>query len=937
MRIKPSKKIICIAAIIILAAAINFVAEPLLNVLSKIGERRRVSFNSEKAQAEGLDLYCSFDYPFLVDEVLGNDLNYYSMRYTNGKFGGARKFEPGNNGMLFLDYKWEQFFATEGTLSFFFKSDKHTIPQTILFFPSDDCAENILGINNDTLYLRLFIKNEWRKIEAPIVNQKQWNHAALVAKDNKLVFYFNGSAAGEIEGIKSMPFHRARIAVGGKTDMPFLGAIDELSIFSRALSDSEIRKLSRTPMSKKFANSFSFKVIAARSARSLYSLFSGGLRAVCRLNPFRSLDSVTHKDLPVIAFDFSKSDLTHFKKAHELSMLSGKRINVAQNLRKVRMIRNGEVVECYAYLDDVYGVYNVKPMRKGFVVIVPECIEEEASFELRDMFCLTPAELYHIKHPDAASLLPNDPSKLVKLYCNNELLGVYYLQEWESKGRGWMLSDKDVSPERILSYAHSGESTIQKAAETARKHILCDVFFPWSEAEVNAREKLFKEKQQKKNFAGGGLHEFDFLGGNSAPFMVEHNLEMPDGWEIESTSNPNVISLEGSVNNKNLTSPEFVKIKVRNAKDSLTGDLLYRVIPSVSKLHRLFLWIDSPLQKNTKQDFICEIQKAGEEVTSVNYGLSGSKTGIKHRGNTSYVKGRKRSLGIEFENPHGVIGALDSCHLFLVSGYSDRTRMRNAFTFEMFSRMNPGKNIAPKMTYVELCVNGEYAGVYEAMNRIDEKNLPTNIVSALRSRVGTNLFGSHHTGMFEEIVPRNDFGYGVTNYLKVVDLLDNASSEGFSSLLSRQIDIENVVDFYLILNFSQNMDMMHLNQILCFDAEGKLTIVPWDCDKTFNNRLRFRPCSNVLFDKCIRYSPEFKATVKERWAMHRSTLFTDESIDAWIREKQSIISDYMKYELENISTPFPEEKVMSFEECVEDFRQTILFYRAEMDKLVNSL
>ena len=87
--------------------------------------------------------------------------------------------------------------------------------------------------------------------------------------------------------------------------MPFLGAIDELSVFSRALSDSEIRKLSRTPMSKKFANSFSFKVIAARSARSLYSLFSGGLRAVCRLNPFRSLDSVTHKDLPVIAFDFS--------------------------------------------------------------------------------------------------------------------------------------------------------------------------------------------------------------------------------------------------------------------------------------------------------------------------------------------------------------------------------------------------------------------------------------------------------------------------------------------------------------------------------------------------------------------------------------------------------------------------------------------------------
>ena len=251
--------------------------------------------------------------------------------------------------------------------------------------------------------------------------------------------------------------------------------------------------------------------------------------------------------------------------------------------------------------------------------------------------------------------------------------------------------------------------------------------------------------------------------------------------------------------------------------------------------------------------------------------------------------------------------------------------------------MNPTVNTAPNLTYVELCVNGEYAGIYEAINRIDDLNLPTNIVSALRVRSGNNLFGTTNIGGFEEIVPRHNFGYGTTNYVQLVQYLKTTNSVEFYSRVKERVVVENLADFYLMLNFSQNVDLVHVNQILCFDREGRLSIVPWDCDKSFHDRNKFLGLSNSLMSRCLKQSPEFRALVKERWAMHRQTIFTDEAIEQWISEKTGLISEYMDYELENISTSLHGEEDLSYAESVEEFRKTVYFLREKLDEHINSL
>ncbi|MBC7287106.1 MAG: LamG domain-containing protein, partial [Armatimonadetes bacterium] len=92
----------------------------------------------------------------------------------------------------------------------------------------------------------------------PVLAAGQWQHVALVVEEGKrATLYLNGRpvATNEIKGQKldsnDMPLRIGWEAWGGdppKPDVPgfFHGAIDELSIWARALTDAEIGKLAST-------------------------------------------------------------------------------------------------------------------------------------------------------------------------------------------------------------------------------------------------------------------------------------------------------------------------------------------------------------------------------------------------------------------------------------------------------------------------------------------------------------------------------------------------------------------------------------------------------------------------------------------------------------------------------------------------------------------
>lgn len=936
MRTMRKKRLIQAAIILLLGVAVYFCVRPCLESLYRSNNVCRRTISSTAVNNYGLKFYSSLDYPILFDETTGGRFESHFLKYKKGKFGGARKFEKGYKGKIILNHSWNNIMSENQTLSFFFKPDKNEIPQTILSIPSLSGADNVLAIENDIISLKFYTAAGCKVASGSLLKKNKWNHVALRVHDKVVGFYLNGILVGEIPLDDETISVRSWIVFGGKEELPYLGSLDEIAIFSEVASEDFIKKLGKNLSISPLSKNTYHKTYVTRIASNLYSLLSSGARVVSILDPSKSFCALNSHDLPIVSFNFSKSDDKHFKIAHEDSILTGKRISPAANMRKITMAINHDVVQCYAYLDDIYGDLYIKPKRPGYVVIVPENIDSEIIVPKR-MFTLTPPELYAVKHPDADYFLPSNYSSLVRFYTNNELKGIYYLEEWQSNGRGWMVSSDDCNIPRMLSASHSGEPTFGINPELAEHTILSDIYFPWSKIEVDVRSKQHEKNRKEKNYAGGGLHEFDFLADNISPFMLRSSLIIPEGIKVVASSNPELIDLQGNVFADKVNEPSYVNIIVEKESTHEEKELKFRVVPESPDLPTLSLWIDRPLQKTTKQDFLCSIQMPNQTNSILNFGLAGKRSGIMHRGNTSYVRGRKRSLGLEFEFSHNIIGDDESRHLVLVSGYADKTRLRNAFTFEMFKKMNPDVNYAPNLTFVEACVNGEYAGIYEAINRIDDLNLPSNIVSALRVRRYSNLFGTENFNMFEEIVPRNNFGVGVSNYLNTVSFLKTSTLEDFRSHLHEKIVMENIVDYYLMFNFTQNIDIVNVNQVLCYDDKGRLSIVPWDCDKSFNNRKRFTMLGNRLYNKCLKDSPEFKAMVKERWQQHKTTIFSDEAIDGWIADKTSQISKYMDYELKYISTPLDGEEDLSYEESVEDFRKTIYFMREKLDEYVKNL
>jgi len=80
------------------------------------------------------------------------------------------------------------------------------------------------------------------------VNDNQWHHIAGVYNGYHLVLYVDGVADGVKPASGSLKVSTANVYIGGNTSKSFNGLIDEVRIYSRALSAGEIRTLYSGPV-----------------------------------------------------------------------------------------------------------------------------------------------------------------------------------------------------------------------------------------------------------------------------------------------------------------------------------------------------------------------------------------------------------------------------------------------------------------------------------------------------------------------------------------------------------------------------------------------------------------------------------------------------------------------------------------------------------------
>jgi hypothetical protein len=241
--------------------------------------------------------------------------------------------------------------------------------------------------------------------------------------------------------------------------------------------------------------------------------------------------------------------------------------------------------------------------------------------------------------------------------------------------------------------------------------------------------------------------------------------------------------------------------------------------------------------------------------------------GIEIRGSSSQMF-EKKSYGFETRTSTGdnynvaLLGLPSENDWVLYGPYTDKSLMRNALTYYLGNKTG---HWTPHTRYCELYINGDYRGVYLLIEKIKRDNNRVNI-SKLEP---TEISGSDLTGGYILSIDRPDDLYWISPYKGLngySDIVINYIYPDFSTMPDQQkqyiktyvtsfenalngpnyldpsigyrgySEINSFIDYFLINEFSRNVDGYRLSTFFYKDKGGKLTMGPlWDYDLAFGN------------------------------------------------------------------------------------------------------
>lgn len=290
------------------------------------------------------------------------------------------------------------------------------------------------------------------------------------------------------------------------------------------------------------------------------------------------------------------------------------------------------------------------------------------------------------------------------------------------------------------------------------------------------------------------------------------------------------------------------------------------------------MWEEMLGNASAEEYYSCDIVVNGKKICNV---------GIRPKGNTSLSAiamdpdTERFSLKVEFD--HYVAGqtcfGLDK--LILNNNYADSTNMKEAVVYDMYQYLGADASL---YNYAEISVNGEYWGVYLALEAVEESFLLRNYGTedgALYKPDGEGFPDGNEKQMpdgkgfpdgnkflpdIEDFAggrpgPGGGFGMGdsgsnlnysdddldsysaiwegeVTDtgrqdHRRVVTALKNIS-EGTD--LEKYLDVDNILKYMAVHTFSVNMDSLSGNMAhnyYLYEYDGMLNILPWDYNLSF--------------------------------------------------------------------------------------------------------
>ncbi|HEY6159596.1 MAG TPA: CotH kinase family protein [Bacteroidia bacterium] len=303
------------------------------------------------------------------------------------------------------------------------------------------------------------------------------------------------------------------------------------------------------------------------------------------------------------------------------------------------------------------------------------------------------------------------------------------------------------------------------------------------------------------------------------------------------------------------------------------------------------------------------------------------KVGIHLHGSSSRAF-EKKPYAIETQDASGnaidvpLLGMPAESDWLLIASYQDKTLMRSPLSYEFYRRMG---HYAPRFRYVELVLNNEYQGVYQLMEkpkrdslRISVKKLSATDNSAPNITGGyiLKIDRTNAPGWYSQYPGNSNAGsrfYYQYDYPKdskitsaqrsYIQAYMDSVEEAFNSPnfadpqtgYPNFIGVGTFVDFFILNEFSKNIDAYRLSTYLYKDRDGhgsKLHIGPvWDYDLAWHNCIG--NCTNTGWQ----YQMNDSANPSPKWwfKLMQDSNFTNKLYCRWHELRQTVLTDANLY------------------------------------------
>jgi len=266
----------------------------------------------------------------------------------------------------------------------------------------------------------------------------------------------------------------------------------------------------------------------------------------------------------------------------------------------------------------------------------------------------------------------------------------------------------------------------------------------------------------------------------------------------------------------------------------------------------------------------------------------------------------KKSFGINLNAPAPLLEMTGRAHWVLNAAYIDRSLMRHKLAFDLFrslSTSNAGR-FAAASRFVEVSLNGRYQGAYLLMERVDQRLLE---LAAYQSNDLSHAciykavdhaanFGQPGHAGYEQREPdpaSRAYWQPLDELNRFVSSAPDAEFFHWQNGIASRLDLDNAIDFHLLVLLTSNLDGITKNFILARNrpAPGstppRFFFVPWDYDGTFGRNWDATPVaptvwlSNHLFDRLLGQAG-YRERFAARWNQLREHEFAAKVIQGMI-------------------------------------------------------